>query len=156
MATGYTSAYIPLHVRSPHCTDKSLFLNDNENQDDLNITLRKPLKQLVLPDTEISETDPPLPTPYNMFDTLNNKMSDQVDRLKRIEVSNVNTNKALQYIQDTLNELKAKVVTLENENKNLKKQNAEYHSLSRDLDRRVNTPITKLPCIRNRVHPKNK
>ena len=72
-----------------------------------------------------------------MFHTLNSKMTEQVDRLKRMEVSFVNTNKALDFTQENLKDLNTKVKDLEKENATLKNQNYEYHRLSGDLHRRV-------------------
>ena len=65
-------------------------------------------------------------------------MNDQLDRLKRMEVSFVNTNKALDFTQENLKDLKARVECLETGNATLKKQNSDYHRMSRDLNRRVN------------------
>ena len=152
-AVAYSSTYIPPHARTPVDTDKSnnlnphykLFLSDDDENPQLssfptNITTRRSsVPKPANTDTEnVASVDPPHPTLIAMFDTLNNKMSDQVTRLKRMEVSFVNTNKSLDFTQENLKDLKAKVKDLESENRTLKNQNVEYHRMTRDLNRRVN------------------
>ena len=126
MVTSFVSGYIPPHARSPGTTDKSInsiphFLDgtDTNASKQLNVTLRK--QSITHTPTHTEDMDPSHPVLCAMFDTLNDKMTDQVERLKRMEVSAVNTNKALQFTQENVDELKNRIKVLENENKSLKK-----------------------------------
>ena len=138
------TGYIPPHERS----DKSP-PNPESNPDMLNITVRKsslgaiPKIPIILEDIDLDQTandsgtDPPHPAIMAMFKTLNDKMTEQITRLKNIDIAAVNTNKSLQFTQDSLNELKGKVNDLEKENKELASQNESYHRMTRDMGRRL-------------------
>ena len=149
MAEGFSTGYIPPHTRSTTISDKSsvntypihvpVFLTDKDNDDypPLNITVRKSIGTPSNVQTPSSNIDPPHPVLCAMFDALDAKMNDQLSRLKRMEISGVNTNKALQFTQDNVDDLKKRVNALEEENKSLKNMNCKYHGLTRDLNRRV-------------------
>ena len=74
-----------------------------------------------------------------MFDSLNSKMIEEIDRLKKIDISAATTNKSLQFTQDNVSDLKKRVITLENENKRLQKESENYFKQTRDLGRRLDT-----------------
>ena len=142
MATGQTQfGYIPPHER----TDKLLLpqpLQTNTEPAFANITVRKSLagdniQKSIAEMLDEEDPNPPHPTLVGVLASLNDKMTEQITRLKRMDLSAVNTNKSLQFTQDNLNDLKVKVEKLEHENENLKKENDKYHSMSRDMDRRI-------------------
>ena len=129
--------YIPPHERKGQ-TDKSLVASPQLT----NITIRrsnatdKPIQALDLDISNVEE-EPPQPTIMDMFTSLNAKMTEQIDRLKRMDVSAVNTNKSLQFAHDSLKDLKSKVEMLGNENIMLRKQADQYQRHTRDMGRRL-------------------
>ena len=77
----------------------------------------------------MTQPPPPHPTLVTVLASLNDKMTEQITRLKKMNISAVNTKKSLQFTQDNLQDLKVKVQKLEVENEYLKKENEEYHRL---------------------------
>ena len=152
MATGGVSyGYIPPHERA-ESTDKSLVsptLPPNSNADLSNITVRKSLgedttKRAIMALLEDDDPNPPHPTLVTVLASLNDKMNEQINRLKEMNIESVHTNKSLQFTQDNLKDLQGRVKKLEVENDTLKKENQEYHRVSRDMVRRLDNIEQKL------------
>ena len=154
-------SYIPPHARA----DKSItFLDtDDPNQEypvSGYITMRKSVgeakakQQLTFNMSDEEEVDPP-PTIVAMFNSLSDKMNNQINRLKKMDISAANTNKSLQYTQDSLKDLKTKVDQLKSENKTLKKENERYHRQTRDICRCIEDIEQKLEQNDHALRRKN-
>ena len=140
--TGLNAHYIPPHERtaigqpdksfgsSPLLTNVTVRRSSTTNPD-------KPVLNLGLDMPNVEETVKPEPTVMEMFTSLNSKMTEQIERLKKMDVSAVNTNKSLQFAHDNVKDLQTKVDALGNENDMLKKQVEQYQRHTRDMGRRL-------------------
>ena len=140
-AGGVSYGYIPPHERADK-SPVSQNLATNFDADLTNITVRKSFgeditKRSMMAMLEEDDPNPPHPALVTVLASLNDKMNEQINRLKKMNIESVNTNKSLQFTQDNLKDLKEKVTKLETENENLKKENIEYHRMSRDMVRRI-------------------
>ena len=139
--------YIPPHARRPDKLPVFLLDESDKTIPAMNVTVRRSniadtLKLDKSPESAVNaehDMEPPHPAIMAMFASLGDKMNEQIGRLKRIDLSAVNTNKALQFTQDSVSDLKKRVQTLEGENKALMKLNENYQAQTRDMGRRLDT-----------------
>ena len=163
MATGsdMKHGYIPPHERSDKSITPQPLITNETDPSLLNITTRKSVagdktqQKLVFNMLEEEDSEPLHPTLIAMFTSLNDNMTDQINRLKRIDISAINTNKSLQFTQDNLKDLKTKVDKLERENVDLKKENDKYHRMTRDINRRIEGIEQKLEQNDHALRRKN-
>ena len=142
------AGYIPPHARLADKLPAFLSDDSNENTSAINVTVhRSNVASIPRADGKSNqETDDSQPHPaiMAMFESINDKMSEQISRLKRMDLAAVNTNKSLQFTQDNVTDLQTRVQALENENKNLAKQNEECQRHTRDMGRGLDLIEQKL------------